>query len=167
MIKFKGFRWEGSNFEKHSRDKNYLILRSQKLKNEKIFTGNILQDKYWHVVEMFVGLDQPCEGQFLRWNIIFKWITTFSVTSWVTDEICRAFSVTSWDKGQILRSFRDMLRRGRNLSSFFRDTLRPVRIYHCFFMNLKEILNKLARAARKIFKYIISYLKIDQWSISK
>ena len=26
---------------------NYLILRSQKLKNQKIFTGNILQDKYW------------------------------------------------------------------------------------------------------------------------
>ena len=25
---------------------NYLILRSQKLKNEKLFTGNILQDKY-------------------------------------------------------------------------------------------------------------------------
>ena len=91
--------------------RNYLILRSQKLKNEKNFNGNILQDKYWHDVEMFVGLDQPCEGQFLRWNIIFKWITTFSVTS--------------WEKGQILRSFRDMLRHWRNLSSFFRDTLRP------------------------------------------
>ena len=85
--------------------KKYLILRSQKLKNGKFFTRNILQHKYWHFVEMFVGLDQPCESQFLRWNIIFKWITTFSVTSWVTDEFCRAFSVTSWDKGQILRSF--------------------------------------------------------------